>query len=227
MIKTFCHREKEEEWQRKAVAKKREGDGRGFEGEPRQTLCTELCGNDTIIPKDAWVIHGEEPKEMDTGIPKPSPYVRKNPFTSYVGYASDELDRQNSNSYDSTEDEREARRRTPQVAVDARLNLIRTLRSSLKGIMCEIVDIYLYKRMDGVIHYCLDHKCDQAIVEAALEFAGKMAKYFPEISKEAKDRLIADAQIEQQLQRRTDGPAYRLGEMIFNSNWKRLLRATV
>ena len=54
-----------------------------------------------------------------------------------------------------------------------------------------------------------------------------MRKYFPEISKKAKNRLISDAQMEQQLQRRIDGPAYRLGKAIFNSNWCRLLIATV
>jgi len=82
--------------------------------------------------------------------------------------------------------------------------------------------------MDGVIDHCLNHRCDQAVVNAAVEFSEKMGKYFPEISKKAKNRLIADAQMEQQLQRRTDGPAYRLGKAIYNSShWPRFLRATV
>jgi hypothetical protein len=82
--------------------------------------------------------------------------------------------------------------------------------------------------MDGVIHYCLDNRRNQAVTKAAVEFAGKMAKYLPEISKRARDRLIADAQMEQQLQRRIDGPANRLGKVLFSSSWNRwsrLLRA--
>lgn len=206
------------------MGKNSNSNGRGFIGEPTRTLCSELRGDDTVIPDEAWAVHGEEVGEMDTGIPRP---VSKNNFSSWIGYAADEIDRQNGGSYDQTEDEREARRRSSQVAVEARLNLIRTLGLSFKGTMCHIVDIYLFNRMDGVIDHYLNCKHDNDVIEAALEFAGKMSKYFPEISKNARKRLIAAAQIEQQLEKRIDGPAYRLGRAIFNSNWERLLRATV
>ncbi|PIQ69264.1 MAG: hypothetical protein COV90_02265 [Candidatus Tagabacteria bacterium CG11_big_fil_rev_8_21_14_0_20_41_11] len=44
------------------------GSGRGFIGEPTQTLCTELAGDNTVISKEAWMRDGENVEEMDTGI---------------------------------------------------------------------------------------------------------------------------------------------------------------
>lgn len=227
----FGETKKEEEARRRAGERKRgRGVHRGKEKPPWRPLGISSLN---FVPKEAWAVHGEEPQEMDTGILKPSPYVKKNPFTSFVAYAADELDRQNGNGYDNTEDEREMNR-DPEwdsnnaaqagVALMIKLNLTPTRE------MCNVVGAYLGRlecRMDGAIHYCLENRRNNDVVEAALEFAEKMGKYLPEISKKAKNRLIADAQMERQLQRRVDGPAYRLGKAIFNSNWDRLLRATV
>jgi len=205
------------------------GSGRGFIGEPTQTLCTELAGDNTVISKEAWMRDGENVEEMDTGIFDHNPHD-----PNYHHIELENLENIGDDSaYDNTEDEREMNRDPewdPNRVAKAGANLMTKLELSPTRAMCDVVAAYMGRlecRMDGVIHHCLNHKHDQAVVEAVLEFARKMAKYFPEISKKAKNRLISDAQMEQQLQRRIDGPAYRLGKAIFNSNWCRLLIATV
>ncbi len=213
------------------VSKKRCGSGRGFDGEPRRTLCTELREADAVVPAEAWAVHGEfdeaEPDNgMDTGVFGQIKHVELENLTEEDIYP----DRDDF----LVEEEREANRDpewNPKAVAQAGANLMIALNlNNPTRAMCNVVAAYMGQtecRMDGVIHHCLNCKNDGDVVEAAVEFAGKMERYFPEISPKAKKRLITDAQIELQRQRRTDGPAYRLGKAIYNSHWSRFLRATV
>ncbi len=199
--------------------------------EPSQTLCTELTGNDTVIPKEAWAVHGEEVEEMDTGIFDHDLHDPEYRHQDLENLAEEDIypDR-----HDLAEDEREANRDPewdPNRVARAGAKLMIELELSPTRAMCDVVGAYMGRleyRMDGVIYHCLNCKRDNDVVEAAVKFAEKMSKYFPEISKKARDRLIADAQMEQQLQRRIDGPANRLGKVLFGNcwnRWSRLLRA--
>jgi len=227
----FGETEAEEEIRRRAIEDgKGRGRGRGKEKPPWRPLG---IGELKVVPHECWA-DGCETKngdpDCDTAIPKLAPVHCE---MTMDGYAQDIIDRQDGDSYDSTEDEREANRDSewdPNKVAEAGVNLMIELGLSPTPTrqMCDIVGAYMGRmecRMDGVIHYCLDNRRDEEVVKASLEFAGKMEKYFPEISKKAKARLIADAQMELQLQRRTDGPAYHLGEAIFGNRWQRLLRA--
>jgi len=215
--------------------------GRGFIGEPRRTACTELRGNDTVVPDEAWAVHGEDPETdvTDVGIfdcdSDRDPRDSENHHVETKNLSEEDFypDR-----HDRTEDEREANRDpewNPNKIAEAGVNLMIELGLSPTPTrqMCDVIGVYIQRlecRMDGVIHYCLDNRRDEEVVKASLEFAEKMNKYFPEISKEARDRLVADAQTEQQLQRRIDGPANKLGKVLFGNcwnRWSRLLRATV
>jgi hypothetical protein len=217
----FGETRKEEETRRKAGERKK-GRGRGHNGQipPWKPLT-----DPKFVSCECW-------EEGDTGIPRRSPYHHPNPFTSFVGYAADELDRQNG-KINNSEDEREAGRDPEwdsRRVAKAGANLMETLELASTRAMCAVVGAYMGRlecRMDGVIDYCLRNRNDSAVADAAVAFAGKMEKYLPDISKQARDRLIAEAQRERQFQKRTDGLAYRLGKTIFNNNWDRLLRAAV
>ncbi len=206
----------------------RKSDSRGFIGEPRRTLCTEISTDLGNVSVENWAHEGEvEKEELDMGFPFHDPHDPEYHHVDLENLENIKDDR----DYDGIEDEREMNRDPewdPNKVAKAGVNLMTELGFfSPTRQMCDVVGAYMQRlecRMDGVIHYCLDHKRDKDVVEAALEFAGKMAKYFPEISKKAKARLIADAQMEQQLQRRINGPAYRLGKAIFDSHWGILLR---
>lgn len=260
MEKTFCQRyiesferagrariemmellEKQDKVLRKTVAKMREGDGRGFISEPQGgTLCTELRGNDTVIPDEAWAIHGEDPEVEVTeeGIfdcdAERDPRDPENHHIELENLAEDDF---SPDRYDDTEEEREANRDPewdPRAVAQAGVKLMNDEKLSPTSAMCQVVGAYMGRleyRMDGVIYYYLDARRNNVLVEAALEiedaaieFAIKMAKHFPEISKQARKRLIDEALREQQFQRRIDGPAYRLGRALFNSHWKIMLR---
>jgi hypothetical protein len=215
-----------------------EGTGRGFDGEPKRTACTEIVGNDTVIPNEFFAEHGEfdemEPDNgMDTGIFENDPHDTCVHHQELENLSEEDFypDR-----HDCSEEEREANRDSewdPNRVAQAGANLMTQLNLTPTREMCNVIAAYMGRlehRMDGAIHHCLDNRHNQAVVEAAVEFAGKMNKYLPEISKQARDRLVADAQMEQQLQRRLDGPANKLGQAIFGkdwSRWSRLLRATV
>lgn len=223
------------------LAKKREGDGRGFISEPQGgTLCTELRGNDTVIPDEAWAIHGEDPEVEVTeeGIfdcdAERDPRDPENHHIELENLAEDDF---SPDRYDDTEEEREANRDPewdPRAVAQAGVKLMNDEKLSPTSAMCQVVGAYMGRleyRMDGVIDYCLGARRNNDLIEtaleieeAAIEFSGKMAKHFPEISKRTRKRLIDEALREQQFQRRVDGPAYRLGKALFNSHWKIMLR---
>ena len=192
--------------------------------EPTQTLCTEISTDLGKVSVKDWARDGEvKIEELDMGFPFHDPHDPEYHHIDLENIADD-------GDYDNTEDEREMNRNPewdPNKVAKAGANLMTELGLSSTRQMCDVVGAYMQRpecRMDGVIHYCLDNRRDEEVVKASLEFAEKMSKYFPEISKKAKARLIADAQMEQQLQRRIDGPAYRLGKAIFDGYWGILLR---
>jgi len=133
----FGETEAEEEKRRRAIEDiKGRGRGRGKEKPPWRPLG---IGDLKIVPHECW--H----EDSDGGVPK---YYHKadHPFTSYVGYAADELVRQNGISYDDTEDKREMNRDPewdPRRVAQAGAKLIETLELSPTRAMCDVVGAYM------------------------------------------------------------------------------------
>lgn len=199
-----------------------------FFGEPSRTLCSELRGDNTVIPDEAWCIHGEPVEELDMGYPTRDPLRRH-------------LDLENISEreffphrYDHSEEEKEANRDPewdPNRVAEAGDKLIGMLGLFRTYQMEEIVACYMGRlegRMDAVVHHCLNNRRNRPTMEAGEEFARKIAGHSPVISQKARDRLVAEAQREGRLPwfKTTKGPIYRFGEAVYGpARWKLLLRA--
>lgn len=160
------------------------GNGRGFIGGPRQTLCTELRGNDTVIPNEAWAIHGEEAEELDTGIPRirdddgGKMFGRHRKFTSWVGFAADQIEQQAK----TPEDELIAKEEEVSL-VQAAINWMRLIEVDPTPEMCLVIGAYieedmkspLSRGMDGVVrHYS---QSANSAKEAVLEFISRLRTF--------------------------------------------------
>lgn len=166
--------------------------------EPVRTLCSEIRENATVIPVWAWLAHGEEEPDSEghhidlENLPEEAFYCDRH----------------------KVEDDKEAIRdplANQAGVVQAGARLMDLLGLSNTRAMCGVVGFYLSRTkygMDAVIDHLLSHKDDKEVVEAAIEFAGKMANYFPEISEEARKRLVKEMRKDWK-RGQNDGSAFR------------------
>ncbi len=197
-------------WNREMELVKERGKlvGSCFDGEPRRTACTELAGDDTVIPKEAWVEHGEEIEKMDTGI---FDHDSHDPECRYI-------DRENlceediyvdryGDEEEMSQEEREAKRRDPKAMLTAAKSLLRMLYGladdsisifEFEGITKtnSIIVIYLRERMDGVVKHFFKNLRDEHITETVLDFVRKMVPYKPAVSREEENHILPHARIE-------------------------------
>lgn len=187
-----------------------------FLTEPVRTLCLELRGDHTVIPREAWLTHGEEEPDFEghhidlENLPEEAFY-----YDRHENLDCDEVSRDP--------------KANQAAVVQAGSRLMDILNLSNTRAMCDVVGQYMVPaecRMDGVILYFLKYKQKEEVVEATLEFTRKIANYLPETSKEARKRLVKEMRKEWK-ERQNDGPAFRLSQALHDTNLARLAMSFV
>lgn len=173
--------------------------GRGFITEPRRTLCAELVGNDTVISNEAWAVHGEEVKELDMGFFPNDPHDPERKHVDLENLAEEDIypDRDGLEE-ELSQEEREEKRLDPAAIVKAGVNLIQKLELEPTKMNCDIVAIYLEKRVDGLVgRFLSDLKFNRSEEAGVIvEFFEKMKKFQPSISERATSVIVAQARTE-------------------------------
>jgi hypothetical protein len=183
------------------MGKKKNDNGRGFigEGEPHRTLCTELVGNNTVIPKEAYAVHGEEVEELDMGFPFRDPRDPEYHHQELENLSEEDVypDRYGSEEI-ANHEEREAKRCDLAAIAKAGVNLMLKLKIEPTKMNYDIVAIYLDKRTDGLIgRFFLNLKYNRSEEAGAIvEFFEKMKKFQPSISERATSVILAQARTE-------------------------------
>ncbi len=166
-----------------------------FDGEPRVTACSELKADETVIPNEAWAIHGEESEEeLDMGFPMEQRHIDLENVCEEEVYP--ERGENEEEEEECQQEDREAGRLDEGAMAKAGANLIRMCGLIVSPAICDVVAAYLREKMDGVIRHYFLNLADPSITDAVLEFVKKMVRYTPEVSKTATSTILSQARIE-------------------------------
>lgn len=171
-----------------------------LEKEPTLTLCSELRGNGTVIPDEAWMMHGEGSSgELDLGFFPNNSHDPERKHQELENLCEEDFypDRDGLEE-ELSQEEREARRCDPVAIAKAGINLIQKLEIELTKINYDIVAIYLERKTDGLVgRFLSDLKYNRSEeAEAIVKFFEKMKKFQPSVSERATSVILAQARIE-------------------------------